>query len=231
MGKSKAQRKQEKKASMQDNKKVQEQVEPKKQEQKPEEKKPEVKTPEKKSVGPEQVKLTMYTLIYMVVTFISGCVTVVAMVVYAKPISNVLKVTVGSTINDYSYEAVEQVLFEDYPDMPIYGLYLGIALLVAASAVVTVIGLIRAVDEYNKPGIITTILGFVFAVGAFALFIYENDYTIEKIRLLAIPENPQFGIYKLYFPFLIANIVGMLCNIISTIIGLARWKKTGKTSK
>ncbi len=228
MGKTKAQRKQEKKTTLQEIKKeqiVKNSDNTKKITEKQE------KQPVKKPVGPEQVKLTMYTLIYMIVTFISAGVTAVAMMVYAKPINHVLSVTVGNTINDYSYEAAEMVLFENYPDMPIYGLYLGIAALVAVGAVLLVVGLIGAVNEYNKPKLAISIFALVVAVVALILFIYADDYTKEKVRTLNIPEQPRFGIYSLYMPLLITNIVGVIVNIFSTINGLKRWKKTGRTSK
>jgi len=159
MGKSKAQRKQEKKVSMQEVKKEQEVKKQEKKQVEEVKKEPSqtAKTPERKPVGPEQVNLTLYTVIAMVVTFISAGVTAVAMVVYAKPVIYILETTVGSTFNDYSLEAVEQLMYEDNPDLPIYGLYLGIAALVAVGAVVTLLAMIRAVNEFNKPNIALTI--------------------------------------------------------------------------
>ena len=235
MGKSKAQRKQEKKASMQEAKKEQEvKLQDKvqdadKQVAKKEENKQEPTV--RKPVGPEQVKLTMYTLVSMLVTFISAGVTAVAMVVYAKPVIYVLETTVGATFNDYSLEAVEQLLFEDNPNFPVYGLYLAVAALVAIGAVVTLLGMIKAVDEFNKPNIVLTIIGLVFAVGALIMFLYADDYTKDAIRAYGFQEQPMFNIYSLYLPLLITNIVAMVCNILATANGLSRWKKTGRTSK
>lgn len=235
MGKSKAQRKQEKKTSMQEAKKEQEVKEQEK--IKEQEVKEELSSDSKskqdtiKHVGPEQVKLTMYTMISMIVTFISAAVTAVAMVVYAKPVLYVLGVTVGDTFNDYSLEAIEQLMFEDNPDLKVYGLYLAVAGLVAVGAVVTLIGMIKAVNEFNKPNIVLTTVGLLFAVGAFVMFLYADDYTKDAIRSYGFPESPVFNIYSLYMPFLITNIVAMVCNIIATLTGLKRWKKTGRTSK
>ncbi len=234
MGKSKAQRKQEKKASMQEVKKEQEvKVQEKQAEvaKKEEAENAKVKAPEVKHVGPEQVKLTMYTLIAMLVTFISAGVTAVAMVVYAKPVTYVLETTVGTTFNTYSIEAVEQLLFEDNPELKTYELYLGVAALIAIGAVASLIGMIKAVNEFNKPSIAIAIVSLVFAVGALALFLYADDYTKDAIRSYGFDENPMFNIYTLYLPFLITNIVATVCNIATTAGGLKRWKETGRTSK
>ena len=168
MGKSKVQRKQEKKASMQENKKEQElkNVAEKDKEQetvKSESKAEEIKEPVRKPVGPEQVKLTMYTLVAMIVTFISAAVVAVAMVVYAKPVQYVLEVTIGtcfgSATNDYTLEAVEQLMYENEPNLKIYELYLGVAILLAVGAIATLIAMIKAVNEYNKPSVALTIVG------------------------------------------------------------------------
>ena len=226
MGKSKAQRKQDKRALMQEKEQEIKDVTEKEQGQEIK-----AKEPEKKTVGPEQVKLTMYTLVAMIVTFISAGVVAVAMVVYAKPIIYVLETTVGSTFNTYSHEAVEQLMFENNPDLPIYGLYLGVAGLVAVVAVVTLVGMIRAVNEFNKPNIVLAIIGLVFSVGALVLFLYADDYTKDIIKSYGFQEEPMFNIYSLYLPLLITNICAMVCNIIATANGLKRWKKTGRTSK
>lgn len=233
MGKSKAQRKQEKKVSMQEVKKEQEVKKQEKKQVEEVKKEPSqiAKTPERKPVGPEQVNLTLYTVIAMVVTFISAGVTAVAMVVYAKPVIYILEVTVGSTFNDYSLEAVEQLMYEDNPDLPIYGLYLGIAALVAVGAVVTLLAMIRAVNEFNKPNIALTIAGVVFSVGALVLYLYADDYTKDVIKSYGFEEKPMFNIYSLYLPLLITNIVAMISNVFATANGLKRWKKTGRTSK
>lgn len=236
MGKSKAQRKQEKKASMQQDKKEQEikniaEKDQKQETVKSEPKATEGKAPVIKPVGPEQVKLTMYTLVSMVVTFISAAVVAVSMVIYAKPVIYVLEVTVGDTFNAYSLEAVEQLMYENDPNLKIYGLYLGVAALLAVAAIATLVGMVKAVNEFNKPSIALTIVGLVFAVGALGLFLYADDYTKDAIRQYGYDESPMFNIYSLYLPFLITNIVAMLCNIIATANGLKRWKKTGRTSK
>lgn len=244
MGKSKAQRKQEKKTAMQEVKKDQElkasekasktsdgdaKVETKSNEAK--DKKEDKKTETIKHVGPEQVKLTMYTFISMIVTFISAGVTAVAMVVYAKPVIYVLETTVGSTFNAYSLEAVEQLMFEDNPNLPIYGLYLGVGILVAIGALATLIGMIKAVNEFNKPSMAVAVIGTVFAVAALALFIYADYFTKGEIRKYHFEEQPMFNIYSLYLPFLITNVAAMVVNIFTTSTGLKRWKKTGRTSK
>lgn len=234
MGKSKAQRKQDKKASIKENKELEKKVA--KSEQVVSKESTEVtsikdKAAEKKTVGPEQVNLTMYTLVAMIVTFISAAVVAIAMVVYAKPVIYVLESTVGKTFNTYSHEAVEQLMFEDNPDLPIYGLYLGVAALVAVVAIVTLIGMVRAVNEFNKPNLVLTFVGLVFAIGALVLFLYSDDYTKDVIRTYEFQEDPIFNVYSLYLPFLITNIVAMVCNIFATANGLKRWKKTGRTSK
>lgn len=234
MGKSKAQRKQDKRALMQEKGQEIKDVTEKEQGQeikKEEAKEIKAKEPEKKTVGPEQVKLTMYTLVAMIVTFISAGVVAMAMIVYAKPIIYVLETTVGSTFNTYSHEAVEQLMFENNPDLPIYGLYLGVAGLVAVVAVVTLVGMIRAVNEFNKPNIVLAIIGLVFSVGGLVLFLYADDYTKDIIKSYGFQEEPMFNIYSLYLPLLITNICAMVCNIIATANGLKRWKKTGRTSK
>lgn len=229
MGKSKAQRKQEKKTSMQEVKKEQElkaQAKTKVESQKEAKKSEAVK-----HVGPEQVKLTMYTLIAMIVAFISAGVTLVAMFVYAKPLIHLQKVTIGKTLNEYSYEAVEQVIMEDNPSFAVYEMYLGVAALVAIGAIFMVVCLIKAVNEYNKPNVIVGVLSVLCAIGALVLFIYVDSEARAKIAELAIPEMPEFGIYSLYLPLLITNIVALFCNVLSTLICLKRWKKTGRTSK
>lgn len=240
MGKSKAQRKQEKKTSMQEVKKEQELKNKEKiqkelqagiEKSEAANKTQAKKTDNIKHVGPEQVTLTMYTLIAMIVTFITAAVTAVAMFVYAKPIIHLLKVTVGETLNEYSYEAVEQVIMENYPSFAVYEMYLGVAALVALGAVLMVVCLIKAVNEYNKPNIIVGIVSVLFAVGALVLFIYADNETRAKIAELEIPERPEFGIYSVYLPLLITNIVALICNVFSSLAGLKRWKKTGRTSK
>ncbi len=248
MGKSKAQRKQEKKTSMQEVKKEQElkasekaastsnssaksETKGNEAKDKNEAKNEAKKTDTIKHVGPEQVKLTMYTLISMIVTFISAGVTAVAMVVYAKPVIYVLETTVGSTFNAYSIEAIEQLMFEDNPNLPIYELYLGVGILVAIGALATLIGMIKAVNEFNKPSMAVAIVGTVFAIAALALFIYADYFTKGEIRKYHFEEQPMFNIYSLYLPFLITNVAAMAFNIFSTATGLKRWKKTGRTSK
>ncbi len=185
----------------------------------------------KRTDGAEQIKLTMYTIVSMLVTLISAGVTIVAMVIYAKPVIYVIEVTVGKTFNTYSHEALEQLMYENDPDLAIYGLYLAVALLVVASAVVTLIGMIKATNEYNKPNVILTIVGLVCAAAALVVYFYADDYTKDAIRAYGFPEVPMFNIYSVYMPLLITNVAAMACNILATASGLSRWKKTGKTSK
>ncbi len=225
MGKSKAQRKQEKKATMQETKAAKVTTE--------ETEKPKAsKEPEVKKVAqPEQIKLTMYTLVYMVVTFLSAGIAAFAMAIYGNPAKYLISSYVGEGLNELSREMLRLYLNDDLGEHKMNGLYLGVALILAVGAVAMLIGMIRAVDDSKKPLISLNIIGVIASVAALVLFLYSDGYIKDGIKRYEIDRQPEFGIYNLYLPFLIVYIVVMICNLCSTLGGLKRWKNTGKTSK
>lgn len=232
MGKSKAQRKQEKKASMQEVKEVKKAEEAIKEAEKVKEEKVEKSQPTKQMVQPEQIKLTMYTLVYMIVTFLSAGVAAFAMAIYGNPTKYVIKSYVGEGLNEMSREMLRLYLIEDdLGESKINGLYLGVGILLIIGALAMLVGMIGAVNDKNEPIIFLNIIGIVTAVAALALYLYADDFVKDGISKYKIDRMPEFGAYSLYLPFLIANIVLMIINTISSINGHNRWKKTGKTSK
>ncbi len=228
MGKSKAQRKQEKKASMQevkDIKKAEEAV------SKVEEEKVEKPQPTKPVAQPEQINLTMYTLVYMVVTFLSTGIAAFAMAMYGSPAKYLIESYVGEGLNELSREMLRLYLIDDLGEGKMNGLYLGVGIILIIGALAMLIGMIGAVNDRNEPIIALNIIGVVTAVAALVLYFYADDYIKDGIGRYKIDRMPEFGVYSLYLPFLIGNIVLMVINTISSVSGLKRWKKTGKTSK
>lgn len=228
MGKSKAQRKQEKKASMQeikDIKKAEEAV------SKVEEEKVEKPQPTKPVAQPEQINLTMYTLVYMVVTFLSTGIAAFAMAMYGSPAKYLIESYVGEGLNELSREMLRLYLIDDLGEGKMNGLYLGVGIILIIGALAMLIGMIGAVNDRNEPIIALNIIGVVTAVAALVLYFYADDYIKDGIGRYKIDRMPEFGVYSLYLPFLIGNIVLMVVNTISSVSGLKRWKKTGKTSK
>ena len=228
MGKSKAQRKQEKKASMQeikDIKKSEEAV------SKVEEEKVEKPQPTKPVAQPEQINLTMYTLVYMVVTFLSTGIAAFAMAMYGSPAKYLIESYVGEGLNELSREMLRLYLIDDLGEGKMNGLYLGVGIILIIGALAMLIGMIGAVNDRNEPIIALNIIGVVTAVAALVLYFYADDYIKDGIGRYKIDRMPEFGVYSLYLPFLIGNIALMIVNTISSVSGLKRWKKTGKTSK
>ncbi len=228
MGKSKAQRKQEKKASMQevkDIKKAEEEV------SEVQEEKVEKPQPTKPVAQPEQINLTMYTLVYMVVTFLSTGIAAFAMAMYGSPAKYLIESYVGEGLNELSREMLRLYLIDDLGEGKMNGLYLGVGIILIIGALAMLIGMIGAVNDRNEPIIALNIIGVVTAVAALVLYFYADDYIKDGIGRYKIDRMPEFGVYSLYLPFLIGNIVLMVVNTISSVSGLKRWKKTGKTSK
>ena len=231
MGKSKAQRKQEKKASMQEIKEVKKAEEAIKATEEVKEEKLEKPQPTKQVAQPEQIKLTMYTLVYMVVTFLSTGIAAFAMAMYGSPAKYLIECYVGEGLNELSREMLRLYLIDDLGEGKMNGLYLGVGILLVVGALAMLIGMIGAVNDKNEPIILLNIIGIITAIAALVLFIYADDYIKGGIAKYKIDKQPEFGVYSLYLPFLIANIVLMIINTISSINGYNRWKKTGKTSK
>lgn len=228
MGKSKAQRKQEKKASMQevkDIKKAEEAV------SEVQEEKVEKPQPTKPVAQPEQINLTMYTLVYMVVTFLSTGIAAFAMAMYGSPAKYLIESYVGEGLNELSREMLRLYLIDDLGEGKMNGLYLGVGIILIIGALAMLIGMIGAVNDRNEPIIALNIIGVVTAVAALVLYFYADDYIKDGIGRYKIDRMPEFGVYSLYLPFLIGNIALMIVNTISSVSGLKRWKKTGKTSK
>ncbi len=231
MGKSKAQRKQEKKAFMQEIKEVKKAEEAIKATEEVKEEKLEKPQPTKQVAQPEQINLTMYTLVYMVVTFLSTGLAAFAMAMYGNPGKYVIQSFVGAGLDDWSQEMLRLYLLDDLGEGKMNGLYLGVGIILIIGALAMLVGMIGAVNDKNEPIIALNIIGVITAIAALVLYLYADNYIKDGIIKYEIDRMPEFGVYSLYLPFLIANIVLMIINTISSINGLNRWKKTGKTSK
>lgn len=232
MAKSKEQRKQEKKAAMQEAKKEQARVDATpKQETEDKAKEPETKTEVKPKVQTEQISLTMYTAMYMIVTFLSAALTAFCLVIYGNPGKYVISSYVGEGLNEMSREMLRLYMLDELGEGRINGFYLAIGIVIAVEAVVMLIGMVKAVDNRNKPVPVLNIIGIVMSIAALGLFIYADHFMKADIRRYDIDRQPKLQLYTLYLPLLITNIVAMIVGLITTIGGLRRWKKTGKTSK
>lgn len=228
MGKSKAQRKQEKKASMQEVKEIKKTEEAVKEVKEEKVEKPQ---PSKPVNQPEQINLTMYTLVYMIVTFLSTGLAAFAMAMYGNPAKYLIKSYIGEGLDEFSREMLRLYLIDDLGGGKMNGLYLGVGIILIIGALAMLVGMIGAVNDRNEPIIALNIIGVVTAVAALILYMYADNYIKDGIIKYEIDRMPEFGAYSLYLPFLIANIVLMVINTISSVNGLNRWKKTGKTSK
>lgn len=232
MAKSKEQRKQEKKAAMQEAKKEQSKINVKP-EQVAEDnaKEPEAKTEVKTKVQTEQITLTMYTAMYMIVTFLSAALTAFCLVIYGNPGKYVIASYVGEGLNEMSREMLRLYMLDELGEGTINGFYLAIGIVIAVEAVAMLMGMVKAVDNRNKPMPVLNIIGIVMSVAALGLFIYSDYFMKADIRRYDIDRQPELQLYSLYLPLLITNIVAMIVGLITTIGGLRRWKETGKTSK
>lgn len=228
MGKSKAQRKQEKRASMQEVKEIKKTEEAVKEVKEEKVEKPQ---PSKPVNQPEQINLTMYTLVYMIVTFLSTGLAAFAMAMYGNPAKYLIKSYIGEGLDEFSREMLRLYLIDDLGGGKMNGLYLGVGIILIIGALAMLVGMIGAVNDRNEPIIALNIIGVVTAVAALILYMYADNYIKDGIIKYEIDRMPEFGAYSLYLPFLIANIVLMVINTISSVNGLNRWKKTGKTSK
>lgn len=232
MAKSKEQRKQEKKAALQEAKKEQTKLaESNKVEEKVEAKDTEAKAQVKAVSNAEQINLTMYTLTYMIVTFLSAALTAYCLVIYGNPGKYVIKSYVGEGLNEMSREMLRLYMLDELGEGRINGFYLAIGIVIAVEAVAMLIGMIKAVDNRNKPVPVLNIIGIVMSIVALGIFMYADDFMKSDINRYDIDRQPELQLYSLYLPLLITNIVAMITGLITTIGGLNRWKKTGKTSK
>lgn len=231
MGKSKAQRKQEKKAFMQEVKEIKKAEDSVKDVKEQKEERVEKSQPSKLVNQPEQINLTMYTLVYMVVTFLSTGLAAFAMAMYGNPAKYLIKSYVGEGLDEFSREMLRLYLIDDLGEGKMNGLYLGVGIILIIGALAMLVGMIGAVNDKNEPIVALNVIGVITAIAALVLYLYADNYIKDGIIKYEIDRMPEFGAYSLYLPFLIANIVLMIINTISSINGLNRWKKTGKTSK
>ncbi len=182
-------------------------------------------------VQPEQINFTMYTFVTMLATLVATACATVMMVLNGKPIYYVLEGMVGDSLNEYSYEMAELLLYDIVDEGTVNGLYLGLIGLTIVPAIISIVGLVRAMNQYAKPIIVPYIVGLVFSIATLVLYIYTDNFMHDKLLEVVMLAEPKVGLYNFIIVVVILNIVAMIGAIVAAISGLKRWKETGKTSK
>ncbi len=182
-------------------------------------------------VQPEQINFTMYTFVTMIVTLVCTAFAIITMVLNGKPVYYFLEGMVGDSLNFYSYEMAELLLYDIVDEGKVNGLFLALAALGILTAIISIVGLVRAMNQYAKPMIIPNIIGLISAIGALVLYFYIDDFMYENLLKVVSIADPRTGLYDFILVTAIINIIAMIAGIVAAVSGLKRWKETGKTSK
>lgn len=236
MGKSKAQRKQEKKDARQQ---IKNQVQDKSQDTKNTVVEESGATTKAK-YEPEQLNLTPYTAIYMLATLVAAATVMLSMVMLAKPEIYFLESMIGTGMDNgdiggtfYLHFSIK--IYEIVGKGQVYGAYISVAVLSLVTLVLTMIGMSRATKPDRKPLVILDIIATICALAAILLFIFEGrhlyDFMLKDELGGMIACEPIWGVYRILYVLLVCNVIFVIANVVMGTIALKRWNKTGTTTK
>ncbi len=182
-------------------------------------------------VQPEQINITMYTLVTMIVTLVNTAFAIVTMVLNGRPVYYFLEGMVGDSLNFYSYEMAELLLYEIVDEGKVNGLFLGMAAFGIITAIVSIVGLVRAMNPETKPMVLPYVISLVSAIAVIPLYFYTDDFLYENLLKVVVVNEPRVGLYDFVLITAIVNIVAVIAGIVAALSGLKRWKETGRTNK
>lgn len=179
---------------------------------------------------PEQITLTPYTGVYMIVTLIAAATAMLSMIMLAKPAFYFLQDMIGTAMDDIFYDLFSEIIYFEIGEAQVYGIYIMIAVLSLGTAVLTMIGLMKAMKPDNKPALVLNVVSVICAIAAIISFICEGKHLYKFVDTFGVANEPIFGVYKVLYILLICNIVAMVINALMNFIVYKRWSKTGRTS-
>ena len=174
-------------------------------------------------------KLTAYTVVAMLASLIAAGATALAMVVLAKPVYYAAEAYFGDSLDSVYFDMMAQLMADNEYDKLFIGLLSGAAVALAIAAIISLVGVVKAINPDNKPAVIMSVVSFVLAGIAIGLYIGATIYMNDKMGQIGFEKQSVFSLYTGYFAALIANAVILLCNIFAALSGKSRWKKDGKT--
>ncbi len=180
----------------------------------------------------QDYKLSAYSGFSMINVLVAALTMVLSMITYAKPMFYYLEANYGKEDGDYLY-LLSIVAVSDGDIAKANRIYLIAAILVAVSAVIALVSMVKATKQEKKPLVLLSIAGFLAAVAGMVICLWGASFIgssyAENPFMTELQLSRKLNVFGAQYIVVIINAVAALVNIVFTSLARGKWKKTGKS--
>lgn len=175
-----------------------------------------------------QIVMNFYSAMAMIATLVAAATAALSLIVHGKATFYAMQQVFGD--KDYDIFVLADALSDEGENQVFERLSTIMLIVLIICAILVLIQLVRAMDPAKKPQIFIGVIATALAIAAMVLFFVAGQ-EVEGMadRLSNLQRNTQYGLYFAYFVMIIVNTVTMVINVIASVWGSKKYKKTGKT--